>query len=245
MMWFAAMSLGILVTALASGITYLLYLPALLLVTAIMFGLWSALYWSEEEALPQTRRPAAALVFAALMAVLAAQHVSAQFATLADRDLRRFELGKHYQWNLWAGRLSFDMNPQVLVEWADVMLSHASQEKKPEQLAQVDATLDRLERLQPTLPQLWLLRGRVAAVREDYAQAESDFKKALLYDPTYLPARLMLGRLWRELRRDAEIAPLYKEGLKWRVTKIKYGVKSMKDMTEREENLPRLTKSRY
>lgn len=243
--WFTAAAFGILVTALASGITYLLYLPSLLLITAIQFGLWASLYWAEEEALAVQRRPAAAIFFIALFAPLVAQHLSAQFATWADRDLRRFSLEGHYKWNLWAQRMSFDMNPQVLVEWADVALANASQTKDPDALDAIGATLDRLEAMQPSLPQLWLLRGRLALVQEDYTEAEASFKKALESDPTFLPARLMLGRLHRELGREDEIGPLYREGLKWGITEKKYGVRSMKAMIEREGNLPRLTKSRY
>lgn len=243
--WFAAVSFGILVTALASAVTYLLYLPIIVLVTAMLFGLWAALYWCEAEPLPQTKHPVAALLFLAAVTLLSAMHLSARLTYMADRDLRRFSLERHYVWNLWAGYLSFDINPQVLIEWSDVLLSKASQDKNQKELASIDQTLDRLERLQPSLPSLWLMRARLVLVNGDADGAERDLKQALALDPTFLPARVMLGRLYSETGRDAEIAPLYEEGLKYKVTEAKYGAGSMKDMKVYEGNLPRLTKSRY
>lgn len=244
-LWFAAVSLGIAATALASCVTYLLYLPVILLVLALMFGIWSSLFWSEEEPLEARRKPVSALAFLGVMGALTCLHVSAVMTDQASLSIMRYSMKDHYKWNLIASRLSFDLNPSVLMEWADVSQSFTSQDKKPKQIALLRGTLDRLERLQPKMPEYWLLRGRFELIGEDFKAAESAFRKAVALDPTFVPARVMLGRLLRETGRDAEIPPLYEEGLKYALVGAKYGVHDMDEMIVREKNLPRLTKSRY
>jgi tetratricopeptide (TPR) repeat protein len=46
--------------------------------------------------------------------------------------------------------------------------------------------------LTPDIPEIWYQRGRLYAARQDYARAESDFRKALSLDPKHYKA-------WREL----------------------------------------------
>lgn len=244
-LWFVAVSSSLVATALAACATYLFYLPAILLILALMLGIWSSLFWSEEAPLPPRRKPISALVFLAVTGALTCLHVSAVMTDHASDAIMRHSMKDHYKWNMVASRLSFDLNPAVLMEWADVSQSFTSQDQKPEQIAQLRNTLDRLERLQPKMPEYWLLRGRFELIGGDVKLAEAAFRNAVTLDPVFLPARVMLGRLLREKGRYSEIPPLYEEGLKFALIPLKYDVHSMEDMIEREKNLPRLTKSRY
>lgn len=244
-LWFSAAACGVLVTIAAATVTYVLYLPAILLIVALLLGLWSSIYWAHEtEAPPRVRKPAMAAVFTLVMLPLIALHLSGLMTANADAALRQYSLKDHLKWNLWASHLSFDLNPRVLLEWEDVLMAQASQERKPEQFAQAEHLLTRLERLQPSLPQLWLHRARYDLARRDYDLAETHMRKAIALDPVFLEGRLMLGKLLRERHEGDEADALYAQALEWKAIRDKYGIKSIEDLQTRESNLPRLTKSR-
>ncbi len=244
-LWFIGVSWGVFVTIGAATVTYVLYLPAILLITALLLGLWSSLYWAHEsEPLPQVRKPVTAAVFAVVMGLFISLHLSGLMSTYADMSLRQHVLKDHLKWNLLASHMSFDLNPQVLIEWEDVLMAQASQDKKPEQFAQAEHLLTRLERLQPSLPQLWLQRARYDLARGEYDLAETHLRHSIALDPVFLEGRVMLGRLLRETNNGDEADALYADALKWKAIRDKYGIKTVEELQTRERNLPRLTKSR-
>lgn len=240
--WFVGAALAILACFGSALVTYIFYMPVILLCVAIMMGLWASLYWVDDEPLPVRSRPVSALIFFIGMALMTGMHVSAIMTDKAGAAIaKRFSVEEHLYWNALAERLSFDMNPRVTMEWIDILLSQASLEKKPEQFAALEQMFAHLERLQPGLPGLWLQKARYNIARDHLIEAEADLQKALLLDPSFLPARMFLGKLYRETGRDENtILDLYDEGLRWQLTELKYGVVTMDAMKEAEENMPRL-----
>jgi O-antigen ligase len=240
--WFVGASLAILACFGSALVTYIFYMPVILLCVAIMMGLWASLYWIDDEPLPIKSRPASAAIFFIGLSLMTGLHISAVMTDKAGTAIsKRFSVEEHLYWNEWAQRLSFDLNPRVTMEWIDILLSQASLEKKPEQFAALEHMFAQMERLQPGLPGLWLQKARFNIARDRLIEAEADLQKALLLDPSFLPARLFLGRLYRETGRDDDtIADLYDEGLRWQLTGLKYGVVTMDALMESEDNMPRL-----
>lgn len=240
--WFVGAALAILACFASAMITYIFYMPVILLCVAIVMALWASLYWIDDEPLEVKPRPVSALAFLAGMLLLTGLHVSSVMTDRAARAITKdFSVKDHLYWNEWASRLSFALNPKVTMEWIDILLSRATLEKKEEQFADLDAMFAHMEALQPGLPGLWLQKARFNIARGRLIEAEADLQKALILDPTFLPARLILGRLYRESgRSDDTIADLYDEGLRWQLTGLKYGVVTMDAMEEMEKSMPKL-----
>lgn len=76
------------------------------------------------------------------------------------------------------------------------------------------AELDRAIELNPTMPEAFSLRGRMAFIDSNLALAESSFRSALALDPNSFDALLSLGALLREQGRTDEARPLLEHALR-------------------------------
>ncbi len=241
-LWFWGVSVAILANVVASSVTYIFYLPSVLLVMALLLAGWSLLYWSDvDDTRPARRkRPLRAIVFGFVMVVAMFIHLSGYYVVKADQSIRHFSIEDHAKYANLGGIFSLWLNPQVKLEIIDVALSQLTLKSTPEGIRDVEAMIDDVVRVQPAIPSLWLQKARLEIVKNDIDQAEKDLARAMTLDPNYLQARLMLGRLLREQNKDNMIEAMYDDALRRKLTEQKYGVVTMDQMIARENNLPKL-----
>lgn len=242
--WFWGVSVGVLATIAASIATYIFYLPAIMLLTGLLLGGWSILYWMDMDGVPARRkRPLRAIVFAAVMVVAMFIHLSSYYVVRADQSIREYSIENHTKYTDRAAFFSLGLNPHVVLERIDVALSQLTLSSTPEGIRNVGTMIDDVIRVQPGIPALWMQKARLEIVKDNITQAEKDLTRALTLDPTYLPARLMLGRLLREQGKESTIEGMYDDALRWKLTQQKYGVVTMEQIIARENNLPKLLPS--
>lgn len=244
-LWFIGLSVAILANMAASAVTYIFYLPVILLLTALLLGGWSILFWNDGQepnisGKRHRKRPLRALVFGGVMVLAVCIHLSSHYVVKADQSIRASSIKNHARYTQLANRLSLGLNPSVKLEMIDVALAQATLAQTPDLMEFISNRIEEMEGLQPATASLWLQKARFAIVQGQYEEAENNLNRALNLDPTYLPARLMLGKLKREQDDADAINAIYMDALRWRLTELKYGVFTMDELLRRENNLPRL-----
>lgn len=203
-------------------VSFPFYTPAVAFLTGAFLAFWMVHTVRHSSTITMPKYVPGAVVLAGFAGLLlfGALGMGEIMVKRADRALMRSDTESFTTYVNAADRLAMGRNAKAYVHAADFAIGviesnrpFLSREEVESLVGQGHDNLDRAARHNPRLPVIPTRRARLAELQGEEADMEKYLQHALTLDPAYLPARLLLIRLYRRQDKDEAVVELFRDGL--------------------------------